>query len=369
MAVIFSYNLHAVKLVYTLYFLMAGCLLLVPGLLVYRIGYRKAIMCYCSLFIVGTLFGLFSKGVLLWVILGRILQMFGLSVMPFFSKVLVFQLPRSSIKSLIIMRVIIFNFSGPVFVLALGLVIRYFSWTIGFDMVGIVFMLMLLGLGFFSHEIKVDGLISPINQFKSAFKLFSNYSLLSLMLLILVVVCLTSFISLIYAYVLHVEFHLPVALVGFFPITMSIVSLLSTGFSAVLSKLVARLNDTLIIVIVMLINFSVAIVFMMLNLVSIKAWWIYVVVSAVWVFNQTLLFIFLTHYLGIMLKKLNNNIDANILYFFLYYVIIIVSTLVWSTFETSDFIVPLIALILTTIPIILAFFIPWRQIRSMESRT
>ena len=35
MAVIFSYNLHAVKLVYALYFVMAGCLLLVPGILVY----------------------------------------------------------------------------------------------------------------------------------------------------------------------------------------------------------------------------------------------------------------------------------------------------------------------------------------------
>ena len=265
------------------------------------------------------------------------------------------------------MRVIISNFSGPIFVLALGIIIRYFSWTIGFDMVGFVFVLMLIGLSFFSHEIKIDGLISPIKQFKSAFKLFSNYSLVLLMLLILVIICLTSFISLIYAYVLHVEFHLPVALVSFFPITMSIVSLLSTGFSAILSQLVARSNDTFIVVIFMLINFLVAIVFMMLYLVSIRIWWIYVIVSAVWVFNQTLLFIFLTHHFGIMLKKLNNNIDANILYYFLRCVVIIIPTLVWSTFETSDFIVPLITLILATIPIILAFFIPWRQIRSMES--
>ena len=300
-------------------------------------------------------------------VLGRILQAFGLSVMPFFTKVLVFQLPKSSIKSLVIMRVIISNFSGPIFVLALGIIIRYFSWTIGFDMVGFVFVLMLIGLSFFSHEIKIDGLISPIKQFKSAFNLFGNYSLVLFMLLILVVVYLTNFISLIYAYVLHVEFHLPIALVGFFPVAMSIISLLSTGFSALLSKLIGRSNDTLIILIFMLINFSVAIVFMTLYLVSIRAWWIYVTVSAVWIFNQTLLYIFLTHYLGVMLNKLNSNVDANILYFLLRYVMSIFPILVWSAFETSDFVIPLIALVLATIPIILAFFIPWRQIWSMES--
>ena len=71
---------------------------------------------YCAFFCLRSLIGYLSEGQIEWVIVARVLQAIGLSVLLFFTKVLTYQLSASSMRQMVFFRVLISNFSGPGFV-------------------------------------------------------------------------------------------------------------------------------------------------------------------------------------------------------------------------------------------------------------
>ena len=70
----------------------------------------------------------------------------------------------------------------------------------------------------------------------------------------------------------------------------------------------------------------------------------------------------LTTYLGVLVKQLSNNMEYNILYYFLRGVIPLLMIFIWSHYERSDFVVPILILVLSIISFILIRSIAWDRI-------
>ena len=191
---------------------------------------------YCAFFCLRSLIGYLSEGQIEWVIVARVLQAIGLSVLLFFTKVLTYQLSASSMRQMVFFRVLISNFSGPGFVAMLGILLHWYSWKLGFVLSGAIFFIMLSWMMFFSREIVITGLIDPFRQLKKTVVLLGNKQLMLLLGAVLLVVCLSGFIGVVYAYVLHIEYHMNITYVGLFPLILAVVSL----FTAVILRLIYR---------------------------------------------------------------------------------------------------------------------------------
>ncbi len=359
MAVIFSYSHYTVKTIFLLYYCIVMCLQVFPSILVYKLGFRLSMILYCSIFCLGSLIGYLSEGQIEWVIVARVLQAIGLSVLLFFSKVLTYQLPASSMSKTVFYRVLIYNFSGPGFVAVLGILLHWYSWKLGFVLSGLIFFIMLLWMMLFSREIVITGLVHPFGQLKKAVVLFSNKQLMLFSGLVLLVSCLSGFIGIIYAYILHIEYHMDITYVGLFPVVLAVVS----SLAAVVMRLIYRaqsdqLNQKVVRYSIM-VNVIVALFFLLANIESMQHWWVFYLASIVWSFFTTLAYMGLTNYLGVLVKQLSNNMEYNILYYFLKGIIPLLMILIWSHYERSDFIVPILILLFSIMSFMLIRLIAW----------
>ena len=362
MAVIFSYSHHTVKMVFLLYYCVVMCLQVFPSILVYKLGFRLSMILYCAIFCLGSLIGYLSEGQIEWVIVARVLQAIGLSVLLFFTKVLTYQLSASSMRQMVFFRVLISNFSGPGFVAVLGILLHWYSWKLGFVLSGAIFFIMLSWMMFFSREIVITGLIDPFSQLKKTVVLFGNKQLMLFLGSVLLVVCLSGFIGVVYAYILHIEYHMDITYVGLFPVVLAVVS----SLAAVVMRLVQRVqSDQLsqkVIRYSIVGNAITALFFLLANIESIQHWWVFYLASISWTFFITLAYMGLTNYLGVLVKQLSNNMEYNILYYCLRGVIPLLMILVWSHYERSDFIVPTLILVCSIMSFILIRLIAWDRI-------
>lgn len=334
-ALFFSMEPSAYKKIFTFYFICMTILQMLPGLAVNRYGFRRSMIAYAIFFLIGSVIGYFSHGGIWLLSLSRILQAIGLSVIPFFTKVMIEQLSKEHTKSSFLMRVVISAIATPFIVILAGLCLHFYTWQLVFIIIAIIYLMMLVWMILFMDDIDITNIYSTKKQLYDLFQYVKttatqNKALILRLISLQLIMTISSFLSIIYAFVFHAQYHLPILFVSTIPMMYSLATLI-TPIIVKVQNYISVTNRVMIITSV--VSLVVVSSLTCLTVAFNQQAWAYVLagfilqmifVSLIYLYMNTSL----AHSVGS-----ENSVTYNILYYLLKNMMPLVVTFIWSLFD------------------------------------
>lgn len=311
---------------------------MLPGLAVNRYGFRRSMIAYAIFFLIGSVIGYFSHGGIWLLSLSRTLQAIGLSVVPFFTKVMIEQLSKERTKSSFLMRVVISAIATPFIVILAGLCLHFYTWQLVFIIIAIIYLMILIWIIFFMDDIDITNVYSTKKQLYDLFQYVKttatqNKALILRLIGLQFIITIESFLSIIYAFVFHAKYHLPILFVSTIPMMYSLVTLIAS----IIVKVQDYISVTDRAMIITSLASLVVISFLtFLTVVFNQQAWPYVLAG----------FILLEIFLSLIYLYMNtslahsvgcgDSVTYNMLYYLLKNMFPLVVTFIWSLFDDDQ---------------------------------
>jgi|GEM_PF-7053397 len=352
-ALAFSQNIHSLKITITIFYGIIAILQLVPGVLVRKIGFKAAMNAYMMCFLLGTVIGYFYNGNLIWLIISRSLQGIGISVMPFFSKIIIFQLPKSLAKKAFIQRTLISSFAAPILIAILGVLIEISSWRASYIAIGVIYFITLFWGMKYAKDIEIKDIIPAGKQLKQTYLILKNKKIMLLMMSFNFMGSITVIIMTVYSFIFHLDYHINISIVGCAPLIFAVCSLLSTVAAKKQNK--TSITDKSMSVASLAIIQIITIVMLIIAYLGLQSAITYIAGFSLLYFYCQINYIYLSAQVNNDLKGLHKNIEFNIAYYLTNNILPFILVLIWALTENNHLSIPIIMVSLSTLSCMFLF--------------